>query len=104
MGTLQKAHRSEITERTSNAQNAEKRNVAILLDNSIGYIVAYFAILFSGNTVVTIRPQLSEVEIQKAMKQCDVEVVLTNAGGKEKISFYQKTCIFLEVVFAPLAY
>ena len=56
----------------------QNKNIAIIAGNSYEWIVAFFGIVLSGNTVVIVDRNLDEVTIERHLKDTDTEAVLTD--------------------------
>ena len=61
------------------------KNVLILLENSLEYVVSFFAVLFSRRTVVPIRYTSKPSEIQNVVDFCEVDLILTDSKKAEAV-------------------
>ncbi|HCE2475711.1 TPA: acyl--CoA ligase [Vibrio parahaemolyticus] len=50
---------------------------ALVLENSIDFILAYFATSFSKNINVPINPKQTDYELREALSQCNIDVIIT---------------------------
>lgn len=62
--------------------------IGILYKNSIEYVVAFFAILFSGNDVVLIQPTLKHDEVVSVLENTNVKVLFSTI--EHKGTFFEK--------------
>ncbi|MCX7766123.1 MAG: AMP-binding protein [Candidatus Sumerlaeia bacterium] len=60
------------------ADRSRFKNVAILLPNSVGFVISYFAILFAGRTVVPLNCLLKPPELANLLTDCEAEVLITS--------------------------
>jgi len=59
---------------------------AILLENSVGFVEAYYAILTTGAAAVPIDPQLTPRNLGAALEDCDPVVVIVKASGLDAVA------------------
>jgi len=52
--------------------------VAIILGNSIEYLISFFAISAAGGTILPLSTRMTSYEVAKCFKKADVSVVITN--------------------------
>ena len=60
-------------------------NIAILLPSSLGYVVSYFGISYSGRVNVPISPEYTTHEIEDVLKQCNIKTIITNSDVVSKL-------------------
>lgn len=60
-------------------------HIGILMDNSLEYLEAFFAIAYSGNTIVPIHPKLTAREIAQIGTQCKIAGIFSLTGHREKV-------------------
>lgn len=65
--------------------NREKSNIAILLPNSIDYVIAYFAITISKNVIVPIGVQSKPTEIINTIDYCEIDLIVTSYAYREVV-------------------
>jgi len=70
------------------------QNVAIFADNSIEYILIYWANILNGNTNVPINVQLTESEIESEIDYCDCNWVFCKSSFAQKV---QAICLKMDV-------
>lgn len=61
-----------------------RNNIGIYIDNSIEYLVAYFAISKCGCTIVPIYTQLSVNEVVETINLCQIQLVITTKKMEER--------------------
>ncbi len=61
------------------------KSIGILINRSIEYLIAYFAITISGAMIVPIDPNLTDEEIKSTLEYCQAELLLYDAS-KDLIS------------------
>ena len=66
-----------------NYVNRENSNIAILLPNSIDYVIAYFAITISKNVIVPIGVQSKPMEIINTIDYCEIDLIVTSYAYRE---------------------
>ncbi len=59
--------------------------IGIWMDNSIFYLEAYFAIIYSGNIVVPLRPKLSGREIRNISVDCGMKGLMSAGKYRERV-------------------
>ncbi|MHB1484859.1 MAG: class I adenylate-forming enzyme family protein [Saccharofermentanales bacterium] len=64
----------------------KKVNIALLLPNSISYIVWYYSIILSDCIIVPIFYQSSSYEIANIINICDINIIISKLSDCEKIS------------------
>lgn len=75
--TYQQAFRCvEKAEALLRSLDITRQNVGLLADNSIEYVLGYFANVFSRNTNIPINVKLTDYEIKAELKYCDCNWVL----------------------------
>ncbi len=60
-------------------------NIGIWMDNTIEYLEAYFAIVYSGNTIVPINPKLSGREIRNISVACGIVGFMSVLKFRERL-------------------
>lgn len=60
-------------------------NIALLLPNSVQYVVSYCSIVLSNNVVVPIYFKATSEEINNTIEFCDIAIVLTNTVNLERL-------------------
>jgi len=55
----------------------KKQNIGLVADNSIFFIIAYFAMIKSGNVAVPVSPKVSRSEFGKIADTCSMDVVFS---------------------------
>lgn len=60
-------------------------NVAIYINNSIDYVIAYLGIIYARKTVVPIDVNLTPKEIQSVLQYCDVNTILTTSSFSDTL-------------------
>ena len=68
------------------------QNIAILLPNSINYIIAYYAILLAGKTVVPIGYYLGENEVQDILDETEACLITTS----DKVAYNCENVLFID--------
>lgn len=63
-----------------------RSHIAILLPNSISYVVAYTSIILADHVIVPIYYNATVEEIVSTIEYCDVSLIITNRNGVEKLS------------------
>lgn len=63
-----------------------RAHVAILLPNSIDYVVAYTSLILSEHVIVPIYNNATVEEIISTIEFCDISLVITNKTGVDKLS------------------
>lgn len=63
-----------------------RSHIAIVLPNSISYVVAYCSILLAEHVIVPIYYKASQSEIKNTIECCDVGLIITDSAGQKKIS------------------
>ena len=71
-----------------------KKNIAILYDNSVEYLILSFYIILKKHTLVPINPQLAPLEILKIIKQSSSIYVLSGKESEKKIKGVKNKIIF----------
>ena len=56
----------------------DSKNIGLFLPNSIEYAIAYFAIAFSKHVIVPIHIRSSNSEIEKEIRFCELDVIITS--------------------------
>ncbi|MFD2307601.1 class I adenylate-forming enzyme family protein [Enterococcus termitis] len=60
-------------------------NVALCMNNSIEYAIAYFGITFLGETIVPLNPNMSNENLLSELKFCDVTYMLVDKSQSDQI-------------------
>tara|TARA_Y100000590_G_scaffold18275_1_gene21768 strand:+ start:31003 stop:32502 length:1500 start_codon:yes stop_codon:yes gene_type:complete len=71
-----------------------KKNIAILYDNSVEYLIISFYIMLKQHTLVPLNPQLASSEIIKIYKQSDAICLITGKNMKKKVKSIKNKIIF----------
>lgn len=71
-----------------------KKNIAILYDNSVEYLILSFYILLKKHTLVPLNPHLAALEILKVIKQSNSTYVISDKKNKKKIKSIKNKIIF----------
>lgn len=74
----------QLSEAISNV-SFKRCNIAILLPNSIQYVVSYCSIVLSNNVVVPIYFKATYEEIKNIVEFCDIGIVLTNTLNLKRL-------------------
>ena len=73
----------------------DSNNIAIIMDNSIEYIIAYFSILYANRVIIPIMPSVTAPELESVVDYCEVDILITNNtcydGVVNKMSTYKKS-------------
>lgn len=72
--------------------------VAIVLNNSIEYLISFFAISATGGTVLPLSGAMTSHEISKYLSLADVTIVITNSRLRRKLSVYEKQNCWTAIV------
>ncbi|MGN6712628.1 AMP-binding protein [Anaerocolumna jejuensis] len=67
---------------------SKAKNYAILLPNSLDYMIAYFTITNMDKIIVPISIEAKEPEIKSTLSYCEVGTIFTNSKYKERIIKY----------------
>lgn len=65
--------------------SSKRCNIAILLPNSIQYVISYCSVVLSNNVVVPIYFKATSEEINNTIEFCDIVIVLTNTVNLERL-------------------
>lgn len=71
---------------TKQLGNTEQQVAAILLPNSIDFIIAYLAILHSGHIALPLDPAYKKLEHEAVVNQLKAQIIVTNNDYKAQIS------------------
>lgn len=63
-----------------------RRNIGILIPNSINYIFGFFSILLSDNIVVPINVSCSEYEMISTLKYCEMDMIIAISDMENKLT------------------
>ena len=66
-------------------QLKQRAHIAILLPNSIAYVLAYCSILLSGSVIVPIYYKSTTNEIENSVNYCDVSMIITDSDGEKRV-------------------
>lgn len=67
--------------------------IGILMDNSMEYLEAFFAIVYSGNTVIPINQKLAPKEIELICEECNIVGIFSVSEYRKKIEGMEKILI-----------
>lgn len=65
--------------------SCESMTIAIFINNSINYAIAYFGILFAKRVIVPIGIQAKEPEILGTLMYCEIDLIITDSKNKDFI-------------------
>ena len=72
----------------------KNKNIAILYDNSVEYLILSFYIILKKHTLVPLNPQLTPLEILKIIKQSNSTYVISGKENEKKIKEVKNKIIF----------
>lgn len=75
--------------------NGQNNIVALYMENSIEYVVSYFAILFANRVVLPINIACKQTEVSNILEQCKIKTVITR---KKMKSYFEAINAEIEVI------
>jgi len=73
-------------------QFPEKTVISIMFDNSIEFVISYFAIIKSNCIVHIMSPSISKMNFSKQIKSCNPKMILTLNKFKKEFKDIEKSC------------
>lgn len=67
-----------------------KKSIAILIENSLEFVKAFFSIIYNGFTIVGIDPNISEEGLEKIIVDNKLEIIISNNKNIKKLSRQKK--------------
>lgn len=83
--------------------NKQQAVVAILMPNSIEFIVAYLAVVHSGHIAMPLDPAFKKLELDAIVDQVPSKMIITDEQSRAQISQYHKNIVLLEQMHSSQA-
>lgn len=82
----------------SNFRTIDCNNIGLFIENSIEYVIGYFAITFLDKVIVPIESTAKKDTILSTIKYCELNIILTNDTNFNTLRDYLKNDIKTEVL------
>lgn len=73
-----------------------RKEIMLISENSLFFLVSYFAAIKSGNQVMLVETRITEKELDNLMTRCDPKAILVQKGLQKKVGKYREECIITE--------